>query len=197
MRALSILLVLAGIGVGAATAYIAAGLSPAERADRTGEFASGPQAGTKLPGTFEPVLLNTEDAGDECCVLCKFGNTATVMVFAARPSAALGEMIQGLEKAAAAAKGPAGAFVVVTDTSEATKTELKKLADKLALKHVVLGVIEASKLKHYSLHPDAAATVLFYRKQVVGDNRAYKSEEWTEKAAAELREPIAKHYARE
>jgi hypothetical protein len=129
MRALSILLVLAGIGVGAATAYIAAGLSPAERGegDRIRDFASGPQTGTKLPGTFEPVLLNTEDAGDECCVLCKFGNTATVMVFAARPSAALGEMIQGLEKAAAGAKGPAGACVVVTDTSAATKTELKKL----------------------------------------------------------------------
>ena len=90
MRAASIILILAGIGVGAVTAYIAAGLSPTERAsaEGTGEFASGPSTGTKLPGTFVPVLLNTEDAGDECCVLCKFGNDPVVMVFASRPSLA-------------------------------------------------------------------------------------------------------------
>lgn len=188
MRALSILLVLAGIGVGAVTAYIAAGLSPAERVEgqENGEFASGPQTGKKLPGTFEPVLINTEDAGDECCVLCKFGNSATVMVFAARPSGALAELIQGLEKAAAAAKGPAGACVVVTDTSEATKTELKKLADKLVLSHVVLGVVDAAKLKHYSLHPEAEATVLLYSQQVVRANHAFKAGELTEKLAGEI-----------
>ena len=65
------------------------------------------------------------------------------------------------------------------------------------MKRVVLGVIEAPKLKHYALHPDAEATVLLYRKQVVGVNRAFKAGEWTEKAALELMEPIAKHYAGE
>jgi hypothetical protein len=196
MRALSIILVVAGLAVGAATAYFAAGLSPRERdsAPPDGAFASGPKVGAKLPGTFEPVLLNTADAGEECCVLCKFGNDPVVMVFAARPSAALAAMTQNLEKAALAAKGPAGACVVVTDTSEATRTELKALAEKQGLKRVVLGVIDAPKLKHYALHPEAEATVLFYRKQVVSENRAFKAGEWTEKAAAELSEVVAKHY---
>jgi len=196
MRALSIFLVAAGLAVGATTAYLASGLSSGECGTPAagGEFASGPKAGAKLPGTFEPVLLNTADAGEECCVLCKFGNDPVVMVFAARPSPALAEMIRGLEKAAAATKGPAGACVVVTDTSDATRAELKALAEKQGLKRVVLGVIDAPKLKHYSLHPEAEATVLFYRKQIVSENRAYKAGEWTEKAAAELNEPIARHF---
>jgi hypothetical protein len=196
MRALSIILVVAGLSVGAATAYLAVGLSPGgcgtPAAD--GAFLSGPQAGKKLPGTFEPVLLNTADAGEECCVLCKFGNDPVVMVFAARPTPALTEAIRNLEKAASAAKGPAGACVVVTDTSDATRAELKALAEKQALKHVVLGVIDEPKLKHYVLHPEAEATILFYRKQVVSENRAFKTGEWTEKAAADLSDAVAKHF---
>lgn len=199
MRTLSVLLILAGIGAGAATAYIAAGLAPEGRAgiEPASEFSSGPQAGSKLPGTFEPVLLNTPDAGEECCILCKFGNDPVVMVFASRPSAALAGTIQALEKAAAAAKGPVGACVIVTETGDSTKAEMKKLAEKHALKHVVLGVIDAPKLKRYSLHPDAEATVLLYRKQVVAVNRAFKAGEWTEKSVEELMEPIAKYFAAE
>jgi hypothetical protein len=194
MRTLSILLVVAGLGVGAATAYIAAGLAQEERGEpNQGEFASGPQAGSKLPGTFEPVLLNTADAGDECCVLCKFGNDPVAMVFAARTGPALAATIEGLEKAAAAAKGPAGACVVVTDTSEATKAELKKLA--MVKSHVVLGVIDAAKLKRYALHPDAEVTVLLFSRQVVRANHAFKAGELTEKRAGEIADEAAKFLA--
>jgi hypothetical protein len=198
MRAMSILLVLAGIGVGAATAYIAsprAALDPMP-VPANGEFASGPQVGTKLPGTFDALHINGADAGDECCMLCKYGNDPVVMVFASRSSDGLAELVRRLDKAAAGAKG-AGACVVVTDTSDAAKTELKKLADKNDIKHVVLSVIDPTKLKRYTLHPDAEATVLLYSKQVVRANRAFKAGELSEKAAAELAEQAVKHYAGE
>jgi hypothetical protein len=195
MRTLSILLILAGLGAGAVTAYIAAGLATGDRAGDASGFASGPQAGAPLPGTFEPLLVNTAQAGQECCVLCQFGNDSVAMAFATAPTPALERLLEGLEKAAAAAKGPAGACVVVLETSEATKGRLRELSARLALKHVVLGVIDPRGLRHYALHPDAEATVLFYRKQVVEKNRAFRAGEWTETAAGELQELAAKHYA--
>ena len=47
---------------------------------------SGPQVGSTLPGPFEPLNLNGPDAGDECCLFCKYGNNPVVMVFASKPS---------------------------------------------------------------------------------------------------------------
>jgi hypothetical protein len=198
MRALSILLVVAGIGVGAATAYIAASRTPADPAPTpfapANEFVSGPQVGAKLPGTFEPFNINGSDAGEECCMFCKYGNSPVVMVFAAKPSAAVVELVAKLEKTAASARGPVGACVVVLDTSDAARTELKQLAERQNLKHVVLAVINAGELKRYALHPDAENTVILFNKQVVRVNRAFRAGELTGTATEEIARLTAEHY---
>jgi hypothetical protein len=197
MRALSILLVVAGIGVGAATAYIATTRAPVDPAPSapTGEFVSGPQVGSKLPGPFDPLIINGPDAGEACCMYCKYGNSPVAMVFAARPSAAVADLIGKLEKAAASAKGPVGACVIVTDPSDATRTELKQLADRLGLQHVVLAVINASELKRYALHSDAENTVILFNKQVVRVNRAFKAGELTATTAEDIARLAAENYA--
>ena len=193
MRAFYIAVILVGAGAGAVAAYLAVNrpVAPAQNP----EFESGPQVGSKLPGTFEPFNINGADAGDECCLYCKYGNSPVVMIFASKPSDALGALVTRIEQAAAETKGEGGACVVVTDTGEATKVELTRLAGKENLKHVVLGVIDPKQLKKYALHPDAETTVLLYSKQVVRVNRALKAGELNEKAIAEIADQAAKHYA--
>jgi hypothetical protein len=197
MRWFYIAVAIVGLGVGAVAAYLASQewvcVYPLEP---PGEFISGPQVGSKLPGPFEPLNINGADAGDEACLFCKYGNAPVVMIFASKPSDALTSLVQKVEKAAAgASRDEIGACVVVTDASAETKTALNKLAGKENLKHVVLGMIEAEKMKQYELHPDAVVTVLLYSNQVVRLNRAFKTGELTEKAIAELAEETTKHYA--
>ena len=63
--------------------------------------------------------------------------------------------------------------------NDSTQTQLKKLADQKSLRQVVLGVINVNQLKSYKLHPDAECTVIFYDKQIVRANRAFKTGEFT------------------
>ncbi len=193
MRAFYLAVILVGVGVGAVAAYLAAN-RPSEPV-QNGEFVSGPQVGSKLPGPFEPFNINGADAGDERCLYCKYGNSPVVMIFASKPSDLLAKLVTKIEKAATDAKGDVGACVVVTDTSDATKTELSKLAGKENLKHVVLGMVDPKQLKNYALHPDAETTVLLYSKQVVRVNRALKAGELSVKAIAEIADEAAKHYS--
>ena len=196
MRLMSILLVIVGIGVGVTTAYIAAKHSSEESTSGSpsGEFASGPPVGAKLPGTFEPLNINGPDAGTEQCVVCKYLNNPVVMVFARQPGPAVAELVTKLEEAARRAKRSVGACVVFTDTSDATQTELKKLAEQKSLRQVVLGVINVSQLKPYKLHPDAECSVIFYDRQVIRVNRAFKTGEFTAKAADEIARQAAEYY---
>jgi hypothetical protein len=194
MRLFSIVAVV-GLAAGALAAYFAADRgTPA----RSGEFVSGPQVGSKIPGAFEPLNINGPDAGDEACLFCRFGNSPTVMVFATKPTEGVAAFTRQVEKAAAVATkagNEVGACVVVTDPGEETRKELARLADKENLKNVILGVIEGRKLKAYELHPDAEVTVLLYDKRVVRVNRAFKAGEFTEKAVGELVPEVTKLYA--
>src|SRR5262245_16916086 len=104
------------------------------------ELRSGPQVGATVPGPFAPLNLNGPDAGDDCCLYCKYGNIPVVMVFAPKPSDGLAKLVRELETATAGASksGEVGACVIVTDTSAATRKTLGKLAGDANLKHVVL-----------------------------------------------------------
>ena len=197
MRLISILLVLIGIGVGVATAYIAANHASDESTPDLpgGEFASGPRVGSKLPGTFEPLNINGPDAGTEQCIICKYLNSPVVMVFARQPGPAIADLVAKLEQAAQGAKRSVGACVVFTDTNDSTQTQLKKLADQKSLRQVVLGVINVNQLKSYKLHPDAECTVIFYDKQIVRANRAFKTGEFSLSAADEIAKDAGQYYA--
>jgi hypothetical protein len=159
------------------------------------DLKSGPQVGATLPGPFEPLNLNGPDAGDESCLYCRYGNVPVVMVFASKPSEKLAKLVGEVEKAAAAAKAEVGACLVVTDTSAATQTVLKKLADDAKLKATILSVIDPGKLKDYELAKDAEVTVLLYSRRVVRINHAFKSGELTDKAIEAVAADAAKHLA--
>lgn len=199
MRALSILLIMTGIGAGAVTAYIAASHAPASPAASTSarEFVSGPQPGKSMPGPFEPLHINGADAGEEACMFCKYGDNPVVMVFATRPGVHLTELVGKLESAATGAKRAVGACVVVTDTNPVTRASLERLAMELHLKHVVLAVIDGARLKPYALHPGAETTVIFFTKQVVRGNRALRAGELTEQMVSDIASEAARHYGAE
>jgi hypothetical protein len=160
------------------------------------ELQSGPQVGATVPGPFEPLNLNGPDAGDDCCLYCRYGNIPVAMVFAPKPSDGLAKLVRELESAAAAANktGEVGACVIVTDTSAATRKELGRLAYDANLRHVVLAVIEPGKLKDYELSADAAATVLLYSRRVVRVNHAFRQDELTDKAVKALADDVKMHF---
>jgi hypothetical protein len=159
-----------------------------------GEIKSGPQVGDTLPGAFEPLNLNGPDAGDENCLFCKYGNSPVVMVFAAKPSDGLTKLVRKLEKKAGEVgqDQEMGACVIVTDTSPAVTAELRKLADRENLKHVILAVIDPAKLKAYALSAEADATVLVYSKKVVRANHALKTAELTDAAGDKVMSDLEK-----
>jgi hypothetical protein len=159
------------------------------------DLKSGPQVGATLPGPFEPLNLNGPDAGDECCLFCKYGNAPVVMVFASKPSEKLNKLVAEVEKAATAAKGEIGACLVVTDPSAATQTALKKFADDAKLKTTIVSVIDPAKLKDYELAKNAEVTVLLYSKRVVRTNHAFNPGELTDKAIEAIVADATKHYA--
>jgi hypothetical protein len=179
------------------TVLVVAILLAADRSFPAAQLQSGPQVGATLPGPFEPQNLNGPDAGDDCCLYCKFGNIPVAMVFAPKPSDALAKLVHELEASAAAVDKTAevGACVIVTDTSAATRKALGKLAYDENLKHVVLAVIDPGKLKDYKLSPDAAATVLLYSRRVVRVNHAFGPAELTDKAVKGIAEDVKKHFA--
>jgi hypothetical protein len=47
---------------------------------------SGPQPGTLIPGSFDPFNVNGKHAGRHHCLVCKYGLTPTIMVFAREPA---------------------------------------------------------------------------------------------------------------
>jgi hypothetical protein len=186
---------MAAIGMLIAREFFSPGGSLEGQQAGSGEFVSGPQVGSKIPGPFEPLNINGENAGEGACLYCRYGNAPVVMIFAAKPSKALTVLIRSIEKAAVEAgkTGEVGACVVITESNDVIKDALFKLADKENLKKVVLGMIDPRHLKkNYKLHSDAEVTVLLYSNQFVRVNHAYKAGEMTEKVAAEVGEEAAK-----
>lgn len=162
---------------------------------RADELVSGPQVGATIPGKFDAVAVNGPNAGEECCLFCRYGNAPVVMVFAPKPSAELAKLVRALEAVAAAVDPAAevGACVIVTDTSPAVRKQLGKLADDASLKRVILAVAEPEQVKDYALSPDAAATVLLYSRRVVRTNVAFEPGEMDEKAVAAVKAEARKH----
>ena len=71
---------------------VAGGLFAAEK------LKSGPQVGEKVPGPFEPLNINGDNAGKKFCQFCINGQNPVAMVFARDASAAGPEARQGTRR---------------------------------------------------------------------------------------------------
>ncbi len=157
------------------------------------ELTSGPQVGATMPGQFLTHPVNGPDAGDEICLYCKYGNAPVAMIFAPKLTPELAAFVKALEAAVAKAPEDCGICVIVTDNSAEVRRGLGKLADDAQIKRVVLGAVDADRVKDYTLDPGAGATVLLYSRKVVRENAAFKPGELDAKATARLSALAKKH----
>src|SRR5262245_53090936 len=144
---------------------------------------SGPQVGDKMPGPFEPFNVTGPNAGEECCLFCRFGNAPVVMVFAREPSAPLAKLLAKVDKVVSENRAAEmGSCAIFCTKDAAIRPGLKKLAAEQDLKHVILSTMEPEGPEGYALHKDAEVTVVLYRGLGVKANHAFRKGELTDKA---------------
>jgi hypothetical protein len=153
---------------------------------------SGPQVGDKVPGAFEPFNLTGTNAGEECCLFCKFGTDPTVMIFAAEPSDALTALSKRVDDLCVKhKKDDLGACAIVYRKGTAQRESLKALAAKQGYKEVILATLDEAP-KKYAISPDADVTVLIYTGAAVKANHAFRKGELDEKGIAAVVKDVAK-----
>jgi hypothetical protein len=74
-----------------------------------------------------------------------------------------------------------GSFVVFLSDDEGLEKQLKELAEKAKLEHLVLTIDNAAGPRGYKIAKDADVTVVLYNKQSVKVNHAFKKGELKKK----------------
>jgi hypothetical protein len=144
---------------------------------------SGPQVGDKMPGPFEPFNVTGPNAGEDCCLFCRFGNAPVVMVFAREPNPQVANLLRKLDDAVGKHKAAElGSCAIFCTKDAAVRPALKKLAADQELKHVVLATMEPEGPEGYALNKDADVTVVLYRGLGVKANHAIRKGELTDMA---------------
>jgi hypothetical protein len=152
-----------------------------------GRLRSGPQAGDRLPGPFNPVNVTNAEApgyaGKRNDYVEQHGPNPVVLVFAREVSEPLTALVKKLD--AEVARNRAArlrAVVVVLSDDEATEEKLKKLGEEEGIKNVSLALLDPPGPKPYKLSRSAEVTVLLYRDNKVKANHAFKKGELDAKA---------------
>jgi hypothetical protein len=153
----------------------------------TGTVKSGPQAGEKVPGPFEPFNVTGPDAGKKACLYCRNGNNPVVMIFARESNPQLVSLLKRVEAAAAAHENDAlqSCAIVCTDAA-GMPGHLAELAKECHLNHITLATYAAAGPTRYKLAADAEVTVLLYSHCSVKANHSFKKGELTEASVAKV-----------
>ena len=167
--------------------FMASGLFAAEA------LKSGPQNGEKVPGPFEPLNVTGADAGKKCCQYCKNGDNPVAVVFARRITPEVTVLLKKLDACTAKHKdAKMGSYAVFCSDAKGLEKELKEVAQKQELKHLVLTIDNPSGPEKYQIAKDAEVTVLLYTDHVVKANHAFKKGELKEKNIDKIVGDIAK-----
>jgi hypothetical protein len=167
----------------AAVLALAAGVGAAADA-----LKSGPQVKDKVPGPFEPLNINGEQAGKENCLYCEFGPNPVVMIFAHEPSPALTTLIKKLDEATAR-NGDAElrSCVIFCSKEKGMARKLHTLVKEAGVKKTVLALeAEPDGPEAYKLSREADVTVLLYSQLYVKANFAFRKGELTDKDADKI-----------
>ena len=140
---------------------------------------SGPQAGQRVPGAFEPLNITGPDAGKKSCLYCRNGTNPVVMIFARNTSPELTELLQRLDAATGAHANDSMGSCAIFCTDEQIAVNLADLARQCNLANTILATYEASGPARYKLAPEADVTVLIYTHCVVKANHAFRKGELT------------------
>jgi len=143
---------------------------------------SGPQVGEKVPGPFEPLNINGDNAGKKFCQFCINGQNPVAMVFARETSEPVTKLIKELD-AATAKNGDAkmGSFFVFLSDDEAMQKKLESIAKKEDLKKTVLTLDNKTGPENYNIAKDAEVTVVLYKGRKVVKNYTFTKGQMKEK----------------
>lgn len=146
------------------------------------------------PGPYSSVVAVGTQRGTSHCFICETADRPAVIVFARRPSAALGKLVRGLDKALAAHKSAElRAWVTfLSDDQPALDPKVVKWSQEQAVTAVPLSIFEdLGGPPAYRLHRDADVTVLLSVKQKVAQNFAFRADELTDERIAEVLKAVA------
>jgi len=147
----------------------------------TGTAKSGPQAGERVPGPFQPLNVTGPDAGKKACLYCRNGTNPVVMIFAREMTRELLGLLKRVESATAShADDSMGSCAIFCNDNQALPGQLAQLARQNNLGHVILATLDAAGPTRYKIAPDADVTVLLYTNCTVKANYAFKRGELTQ-----------------
>jgi hypothetical protein len=189
-----------------------------EEEKKEAKFASGPAAGSLLPGSFDVYNINGSHKGKFHCLVCEFGHDPVVLIFAREPEEgkdeAFNTLMTKLDEATEKYKqyylrcfvvflSPAGR----SSATEAKVEDPAKLVEEAMARDNLHGRLEAraAKLKNvvlaytipegpkgYNLHPKAEVTAIFYKKLKVLDNFAFTTGQMDEEKVAGVMDKVEK-----
>jgi hypothetical protein len=143
---------------------------------------SGPQVGEKVPGPFEPLNINGDNAGKKFCQFCINGQNPVAMVFARETSEPVQKLIKEIDAATVKnADAKMGSFFVFLSDDESMEKKLQELAKKDGLKKTVLTLDNKTGPDNYMIAKDADVTVVLYTGRVVKANYSFKKGQMKDK----------------
>jgi hypothetical protein len=182
---------------------VAFGLLVAGSAAGAGEggLPSGPQAGSPLPGPFNPLNVTNAEmpdaAGKKSDYVEQHGQDPVVLVFAREVSEPLTALIKKLDTEVAKNRSAKlRAVVVVLSEDDEAESKLKMFGEKEGVKNVSLALMSPDRLKHYKLSEAADSTVVLYKRLKVEANHAFRKGELNEKAVGAILADLPKIVSR-
>ena len=144
-------------------------------------FKSGPQPGSELGESFDPINVTGEHAGEKHCLVCENGLNPVVMIFAREPNDAVMALLRQVD-AATTKHYAAGlrSFVVFLSDKEGLDKQLAQAAQKDALKHIILSIDAPQGPDGYMVAKEADVTVVLYVNHKVKANHAFKPGQLTD-----------------
>jgi hypothetical protein len=141
------------------------------------------------PGPYSSVVAVGPQRGTSHCFICETADRPMVIVFARRPSDALGKLLRGLDKEIASHKADElRAWVTfLSDDQPVLDPQVVKWSQDQAIRSVPLAIFEdVGGPPAYRLHRDAEVTVLLAVKQKVVQNFALRVGELTDDRIAAI-----------
>src|SRR5436190_12843105 len=147
----------------------------------------------KRPGPYSFLVATGPQRGQQTCYVCEQheGNKPAAVVFARSTSDSLGKLLAKLEAPALAEKESGYKVWMTLLAEKADLDALAKWSQKQGLKSCPVGAFEdADGPPSYKLHKDADVTVIFFTKQKVVANFAFRAGELDDKAIEKVMKSV-------
>lgn len=159
---------------------------------------SGPQVGGR-PLPFTSNLVTGPQRGRQYCYVCELKDEPAVLVFVRHPDESTARLLREMRDAVRENEKSKlfGWMVFLGPADTASEKELERQAYELARKESattlpvsVLG--DPQGPPGYLIAPDAEATVIVFKSGKVLYNRAYRTKEWSSRAASSALKELPK-----